>query len=148
MQIRFFGTRGSIATPGPGTVRYGGNTSCVELRSSAGTLIMLDIDNDKIHLWLTFFHEIIEQELLDRYQDLLTPDEQRQHSLFHFESDRHRYLATRALVRTVLSQYCTLRPQDWTFTTNAFGRPAISNTDSRAQASRSAGVSPSLSKVS
>ena len=30
-EIKFWGVRGSIATPGPETVRYGGNTSCVEL---------------------------------------------------------------------------------------------------------------------
>ena len=32
MEIYFWGTRGSIATPGPDTVRYGGNTTCVEIR--------------------------------------------------------------------------------------------------------------------
>lgn len=32
MEIHFWGTRGSIATPGPDTVRYGGNTTCVEIR--------------------------------------------------------------------------------------------------------------------
>jgi phosphoribosyl 1,2-cyclic phosphodiesterase len=42
MRIRYWGTRGSIATPGPSTVRYGGNTSCVELRSARGTLIVFD----------------------------------------------------------------------------------------------------------
>ena len=42
MRIRFFGTRGSIATPGPATIRYGGNTSCVEVRSAGNTLILLD----------------------------------------------------------------------------------------------------------
>jgi len=42
MFIRFWGTRGSIAKPGPSTIRYGGNTSCVELRSSRGTLVVLD----------------------------------------------------------------------------------------------------------
>ena len=42
MQIKFWGTRGSIAKPGPSTVRYGGNTSCVEIRSDAGTLVVLD----------------------------------------------------------------------------------------------------------
>jgi phosphoribosyl 1,2-cyclic phosphodiesterase len=42
MRVRFWGTRGSIATPGPSTVRYGGNTSCVEVRSAKGTLIVLD----------------------------------------------------------------------------------------------------------
>jgi len=42
MRVRFWGTRGSIAKPGPGTVRYGGNTSCVEVRAEDGTLIVLD----------------------------------------------------------------------------------------------------------
>jgi CheY-like chemotaxis protein len=41
MRIRFWGTRGSIPKPGPATVRYGGNTSCVEVRSD-DTLIVLD----------------------------------------------------------------------------------------------------------
>ena len=39
--MRFWGLK-PIARPGPGTVRYGGNTSCVELRSARGTLIVLD----------------------------------------------------------------------------------------------------------
>ena len=32
MRVTFYGVRGSIATPGPSTVRYGGNTVCVEAR--------------------------------------------------------------------------------------------------------------------
>ena len=31
-QIRFWGVRGTMSTPGPGTLKYGGNTSCVEVR--------------------------------------------------------------------------------------------------------------------
>jgi diguanylate cyclase (GGDEF)-like protein len=42
VKIRFWGTRGSIATPGPATARYGGNTSCVEVRTDDGTVIVLD----------------------------------------------------------------------------------------------------------
>ena len=42
MQVRFWGTRGSIAKPGPGTVRYGGNTSCVQVTSPGGTMIIID----------------------------------------------------------------------------------------------------------
>ena len=42
MRVRFWGTRGSIAAPGPNTARYGGNTSCVEVRASDGTAIVLD----------------------------------------------------------------------------------------------------------
>ncbi|MDA0672808.1 MAG: MBL fold metallo-hydrolase [Cyanobacteria bacterium] len=37
--IRFWGVRGSIACPGPNTVRYGGNTSCVEMRVGGHLLI-------------------------------------------------------------------------------------------------------------
>lgn len=41
MMVRFWGTRGSIPTPGPETIKYGGNTPCVEVRS-ASQLIILD----------------------------------------------------------------------------------------------------------
>jgi phosphoribosyl 1,2-cyclic phosphodiesterase len=40
-RIRFWGVRGSVPAPGPETVFYGGNTSCVELRAD-GELIILD----------------------------------------------------------------------------------------------------------
>lgn len=42
MLVRFWGTRGSIATPGPTTVRFGGNTSCVEVRPDDGAVIVID----------------------------------------------------------------------------------------------------------
>jgi phosphoribosyl 1,2-cyclic phosphodiesterase len=42
MRVTFWGTRGSIAKAGPTTVRYGGNTSCVEVLSDAGTRIVID----------------------------------------------------------------------------------------------------------
>jgi phosphoribosyl 1,2-cyclic phosphodiesterase len=39
--IKFWGVRGSVPTPGPGTVRYGGNTSCIEVRVGH-EIILLD----------------------------------------------------------------------------------------------------------
>jgi phosphoribosyl 1,2-cyclic phosphodiesterase len=42
MNVRFWGVRGSIPVPGPTTERYGGNTSCVELTTGAGTRIVFD----------------------------------------------------------------------------------------------------------
>ncbi|RPI05276.1 MAG: MBL fold metallo-hydrolase [Ignavibacteriae bacterium] len=39
MTIRFWGTRGSIASPGKSTVKYGGNTACVEVRAGNQILI-------------------------------------------------------------------------------------------------------------
>ncbi|HWO69210.1 MAG TPA: MBL fold metallo-hydrolase [Actinomycetota bacterium] len=42
MLVRIWGCRGSLAAPGPDTLRYGGNTSCLEVRLSDGTLLVLD----------------------------------------------------------------------------------------------------------
>ena len=41
-RLQFWGTRGSVPSPGPATVRYGGNTPCVEVRTSGNGLIILD----------------------------------------------------------------------------------------------------------
>ncbi len=42
MRVRFWGTRGSLPVPGPSTIRYGGNTSCVQVESDAGDLVVID----------------------------------------------------------------------------------------------------------
>ena len=39
--VRFWGVRGSIACPGPDTVKYGGNTPCVEMRCG-GRVVIFD----------------------------------------------------------------------------------------------------------
>jgi phosphoribosyl 1,2-cyclic phosphodiesterase len=69
MKAKFWGTRGSLASPGPETVRYGGNTPCVEVRAGNGDLIILDAGTgirrlgatladpiDRIDILLTHLH--------------------------------------------------------------------------------------------
>jgi len=69
MKVTFWGTRGSLASPSPETVRYGGNTSCVSVEGSEGTLIVLDAgtglrnlgqslraDLKRVHILLTHLH--------------------------------------------------------------------------------------------
>ena len=71
MRVRFFGVRGSIPTPGPSTVRYGGNSVCAEVRLADDTRIILDAGTGireagkaiahegyrgKIHLLITHGH--------------------------------------------------------------------------------------------
>ena len=46
MRITIWGCRGSLATPGPGTLKFGGNTSCVTAELSDGTLIVFDAGTD------------------------------------------------------------------------------------------------------
>jgi phosphoribosyl 1,2-cyclic phosphodiesterase len=70
MQARVWGCRGSLAAPGAETVRYGGNTSCVEVRLGGGSTLVLDagtgiralgvaIDRDpvdQLHILLSHLH--------------------------------------------------------------------------------------------
>ena len=69
MKVTFWGTRGSLASPGTDTARYGGNTSCVSVHGNEGTLIVLDAGTgirnlgqslpstlDRVHILLTHLH--------------------------------------------------------------------------------------------
>ena len=70
-RIRCWGTRGTCPSPGPLTARYGGNTSCIEVRSTSGALLVLDAgtgirglgaqivkesDDTPVHLFLSHQH--------------------------------------------------------------------------------------------
>ena len=50
MRATIWGCRGSLATPGAPTVRYGGNTSCVEIRSAGGAVAVLDAGTGIVQL--------------------------------------------------------------------------------------------------
>ena len=41
-EVTFWGTRGSIPTPGPETARYGGNTACISITGPDNRLVILD----------------------------------------------------------------------------------------------------------
>ncbi|MGQ9631089.1 MAG: MBL fold metallo-hydrolase [bacterium] len=57
MRIKFWGTRGSIPTPGRHTIKYGGNTSCVEVRTAAGELIIIDAGSGIRNLGISLMKE-------------------------------------------------------------------------------------------
>ena len=87
MNVRIWGCRGSLATPSPDTVRYGGNTSCVELRPAGGGLLVLDAGTGirrlgialeaehprTVHLLLTHMH-LDHVEGLGFFRPLFDPD--------------------------------------------------------------------------
>ena len=94
---------------------------------------MLPLHPDKIELWLAFCDEIADERLLADYRRLLVEEERQKEARFHFARDRHRYLITRALVRSVLSRYSGVAPPDWRFVEDAYGRPQIVNEDPAAR---------------
>ena len=88
-------------------------------------VIMEQLDSGQIHLWLAWLGEITDSRLLAEYRSLLSEEERQRQMRFHFERDRHRYLVTRAMVRTVLSKYADVAPRDWRFAANDYGKPSI-----------------------
>lgn len=86
----------------------------------------------EIHVWLAGYGQSVDASLHAAYRCLLNDSESAQEERFHFARDRQRYLVTRALVRTVLSQYApSIEPGEWVFSTNAFGRPHVVNAAGR-----------------
>lgn len=57
MLARVWGCRGSLATPGRETIRYGGNTSCVEVRLDDGAVLVLDAGTGARRLGLELVRE-------------------------------------------------------------------------------------------
>jgi len=83
----------------------------------------------QIELWCVFYPAIRDERLLIEYRGFLSEGERCQHERFRFPDDRHRYLVTRALVRTALTQRseCATASHQWTFTTGPHGKPRISD---------------------
>jgi 4'-phosphopantetheinyl transferase len=77
-----------------------------------------------VDLWY-FFYEDIDATLLNGHEALLTPEELDRYGSFQFEHDRRLFLATRALARTVLSNYSAVSPADWRFAVGENGKPCI-----------------------
>jgi ribonuclease BN (tRNA processing enzyme) len=67
MRLTIWGCRGSLAAPGRKTVRYGGNTSCVEVRQEDGSFVVLDAGTG-----LRPFGEQVQEEAPPRIDLLLT----------------------------------------------------------------------------
>jgi phosphoribosyl 1,2-cyclic phosphodiesterase len=64
MNITFYGVRGSVATPGPSTARYGGNTSCVRVTGPDGWELVLDAGTGIRPLALELPREITRVDVL------------------------------------------------------------------------------------
>lgn len=95
--------------------------------------ITQNIDSREIHLWCAFSRDMSQESLLPRYRNLLDAQERRRELHFYFVHDQRRYVMTRALVRTVLSHYADIKPEQWTFTSNRYGQLKISNADAEAR---------------
>jgi phosphoribosyl 1,2-cyclic phosphodiesterase len=61
VRAKIWGCRGSLAAPGPETVRYGGNTSCLQVRTTGGGTIVIDAGTGIRNLGVSMGHEFPER---------------------------------------------------------------------------------------
>lgn len=80
---------------------------------------------DEVHLWCAHPSELNRDDVYDVARHLITSEEAQRLERFCFARDRQTYLASRVLVRTVLSRYEPLAPAAWRFTVGQYGRPEI-----------------------
>ncbi|HJU40154.1 MAG TPA: 4'-phosphopantetheinyl transferase superfamily protein [Tahibacter sp.] len=78
-----------------------------------------------VRLWLADVDDVRDEALVARYHALMNDAERERQRRFVFERDRHRYLVTRALVRSVLARCVDRAPADLAFVVNDYGKPAL-----------------------
>lgn len=86
----------------------------------------LIIDSGRIDLWCAYISDIRDGALWRRYEALLSSEERARQARFRFAKNQRRHLVTRVLVRTVLSRYHPVQPEEWVFSAGPRGRPEIS----------------------
>lgn len=78
-----------------------------------------------LHLWCAYPDDLLDPKAADACTALLSTEEHERRRRFRFEQSRREYTATHAMVRTALSHSRPTAPQDWQFTRNAHGKPAL-----------------------
>ena len=97
-----------------------------------------------VDLWYFFYEPETDPQLLADYAALMTDAERARHARFYFERDRWLFLATRALVRAVLSRYAAVAPADWRFAEGSHGKPYIAGPEDAPRLSFNLSNTPGL----
>lgn len=86
---------------------------------------LLELNENTGHLWLVKSENVYSRRLLGSYQQLLDSSELKKFKKFRFPEDRKLYLISHALLRTTLSKYANVEPQDWRFGKGLYGKPEV-----------------------
>ena len=77
------------------------------------------------HLWHDLLDPSEDDDRIAAAKGVVAADEWARYQRFVFPEGRRQFLATRVLIRSVLSRYAAVDPAAWRFTTNAYGRPEL-----------------------
>jgi 4'-phosphopantetheinyl transferase len=79
-----------------------------------------------VDLWYWFYEPDLTDVVVETGLSWITTDEHDRYRRFRFERDRRLFLATRVLVRAVLSRYAAVNPAEWRFVADPRGKPHVS----------------------
>lgn len=88
---------------------------------------MIALLSSEIHLWHIDQASFDDTDLEKNCLPWLSQEETQRYQRFHLSRHRKQYLLGRALIRTGLSQYCSINAGQWEFSENGYGKPAIAN---------------------
>ena len=86
---------------------------------------MMGMMGGGVDVWYVFSDEVRDPRLLAHYAAIMTPDEHARHDRFVFPRDRHQFLVTRGVVRTLIADYLRIAPAACEFESNPYGRPSL-----------------------
>jgi 4'-phosphopantetheinyl transferase len=86
---------------------------------------LTDIEEGSLYLWCAHPQDLSTEAAIQSCEAMLNEGERIRWRGFRLERHRCEYLTTRALVRTALSQYFPIAPEEWRFQVNAFGKPGV-----------------------
>jgi 4'-phosphopantetheinyl transferase len=94
----------------------------------------------EVHVWYVFSDQVRDPRLLGQYEKTLSPDERERRDRFAFERDRHQFLVTRGMLRTLLGGYLGIEPSSCAFMLNPYGRPSLTTGDLHFNVSHTKGL--------
>jgi 4'-phosphopantetheinyl transferase len=92
----------------------------------------------EVHIWQVLLD--IAPDKSANLENILSPDERERAQRFHFERDRHRYIAGRGALRSILARYLGRRPDVFAFLYGKHGKPALPETTVQFNLAHSGGL--------
>ena len=80
---------------------------------------------NEAHVWYAEVDSVSGPGVLRSCEEILSKEEREKAYRYHFSSDQHTALITRAMIRSLLSHYVSVEPSQWRFGFNQYGRPEI-----------------------
>jgi 4'-phosphopantetheinyl transferase len=89
----------------------------------------LELPDDEVQLWRVDLEAVRVNE--SRWQELLSDDESARASRFHFLRDRQSFVASRAILRTILASYLAIDPRELSFAYSKKEKPSLGPTHAK-----------------